>query len=282
MPELPEVEHVVQTLRQRVCGDVIGDVSVRRPPLVRPMSVHSFRAQLRSRRIEDVRRRAKFILIDVTGEWTLLVHLRMTGGFVYAEPEVELPETTRLVFHLQSGRRLGFTDRRNLGIVKLVRTRQLGRLKELQQLGCEPLQPEFTVERFRSLLDGSRRSIKEFLLDQTKVVGLGNIYAAEALHRAHLSPKQPATAIAGSRKRLASLHRSVIETLQEAIQSQQSGVPLHMDFIGDNVPNGYEPRSGMIFQVYDREGEPCFTCGARIKRIRQGGRSTYYCPRCQK
>jgi formamidopyrimidine-DNA glycosylase len=282
MPELPEVEHVVQTLRQRVCGEVIGDVSVRRPPLVRPMSVNSFRARLRSRRIEDVRRRAKFILIDVTGERTLLVHLRMTGGFVYAEPEFELPETTRLVFHLQSGYALGFTDRRNLGIVRLVHRRELNRLKELQQLGLEPLQPEFTVERFRDLLDGSRRSIKEFLLDQTKVVGLGNIYAAEALHRASISPRHQVVVIARSRKRLASLHRSIIETLQEAVQSQRSGVPLHMDFIGDKVSNGYEPRSDMRFRVYDREGEPCFTCGAQIKRIRQGGRSTYYCPRCQK
>jgi len=246
------------------------------------MSVHSFRARLRSRRIEDVRRRAKFILIDVTGERTLLVHLRMTGGFVYAGPEFELPETTRLVFHLQSGHRLGFTDRRNLGVVKLVRTQELDRLKELQQLGCEPLQPEFTVEQFRDLLDGSRRSIKEFLLDQTKVAGLGNIYAAEALHRASISPRHPATAIATSRKRLASLHRSIIETLQEAVQSQQSGVPLHMDFIGDPAPNGDQPRSDIVFRVYDREGDPCFTCGARIKRIKQGGRSSYYCPRCQK
>lgn len=282
MPELPEVEQVVQTLRQYVRGDVIRDVSVLRPQLVSPMSVASFRAGVRSERIEDVRRRGKFILLDLAGGRTLMVHLRMTGGFVYADPKYELPATTRLVFHLQGGHKLGFTDGRNLGIVKLVRRRQLNRLKELQQLGLEPLHLEFTVERFGELLGRSRRSIKEFLLDQTKVVGLGNIYAAEALHRAGISPRRRAATIARSSQRLRTLHRSIIETLQEAVQSQQSGAPLHLDFIGDNVPNGYESRSDILFRVYDREGEPCFTCGVRIKRIKQGGRSTYYCPRCQR
>lgn len=281
MPELPEVEHVVQALRRYICGNVIRDVSVRRPPLVRPLSVNSFRARLRGRRIEEVRRRAKFILIDLTGERTLLVHLRLTGGFAYAEPGFELPETTRLVFHLQSGHALGFTDRRNLGIVKLLRRREVNRLKDLQRLGLEPLQPGFSVERLRDLLDGSRRSIKEFLLDQTKVVGLGNIYAAEVLHRAGINPRHPATAIARSRKRLAALHQSILGTLPEAVQSQLSGVPLHMTFIGDHIPDGDNLRSEIGFRVYGREGEPCLTCGTLIKRIRQGGRSTYYCPGCQ-
>jgi len=282
MPELPEVEHVVRTLRQLLCGDEILDVRVQRAPLIRPMTVAAFRAGVRGRRVEDVRRRAKFILIDLAGGRTILAHLRMTGGFVYADPEYELPATTRLVFHLQGGHKLGFTDGRNLGIVKLVRRRELNGLKELQQLGLEPLQAEFTVERLGELLGGRGRSIKEFLLDQTKIVGLGNIYVAEALHRAGVNPRQQGAAIARSRKRLASLHRSIIATLQEAVQAQQLGLPLHMDFIGDTVPNGYEARRDIRFRVYDREGEPCFTCGTRIKRIKQGGRSSYYCPRCQR
>jgi formamidopyrimidine-DNA glycosylase len=165
--------------------------------------------------------------------------------------------------------------------VKLVRSRELSQLKELTQLGLEPLQSEFTIERLRDLLKGSRRSIKEFLLDQTKVVGLGNIYAAEALHRAGINPTQQATKIAQSRKRLVSLHQNMVETLQAAVRSQQSRIPLHMDFIGD-FPNGNEARSDILFRVYDREGEACFICGAGIKRIKQGGRSTYFCPRCQK
>ncbi|MBI3950909.1 MAG: bifunctional DNA-formamidopyrimidine glycosylase/DNA-(apurinic or apyrimidinic site) lyase [Acidobacteria bacterium] len=282
MPELPEVEHVVQTLRRCLRGTVIRDVGVLRPQLVSPMSVASFRARIRSRRVENVRRRAKFILIDLDGERTLMVHLRMTGGFVYAEPDCQLPATTRLVFHLQSGHTLGLTDQRNLGIVKLVGSRELSRLKELQQLGLEPLQSEFTIERLRGLLGGSRRSIKEFLLDQTKVVGIGNIYAAEALHRAGINPRDSAATIAKSRKRLTALHQSIIATLRDAIQAQQLGTPLHIDFIGENSPNGDHSRSDIVFQVYDREDEPCFTCGTRIKRIKQGGRSTYFCPRCQK
>jgi formamidopyrimidine-DNA glycosylase len=282
MPELPEVEHVVHTLRHWVRGDVIRDVSVRRPQLVSPLSVASFRARVRARRIEDIRRRAKFILIDLTGERTLLVHLRMTGSFVYADPDYEVPKTARLVFHLQSGHTLGFADQRNLGIMRLIRRQELSQLKELQQLGLEPLELEFTVERLGEALQHSRRSIKEFLLDQTRVVGLGNIYAAEVLHRAGINPTQPAAAIARSNKRLVALHRCIVGTLQEAIRCQQSGAPRHLDLIGDNVSDGHQSRSDIVFRVYDREGEPCFACGAQIKRIKQGGRSTYYCPRCQR
>ncbi len=281
MPELPEVEHVVQTLRRCVRGDVIRDVSVLRPQLVSPLSVASFRARLRARHIQEVRRRAKFILIDLSGERALVVHLRMTGGFVYGDLDFEMPATTRLVFHLQSGHVLGFTDRRNLGVVKLVSSRELSQLKDLQQLGLEPFDPAFTVEQFKNLLSRSQRSIKEFLLDQTKVVGLGNIYAAEALYRAGIHPTRPAATLVRSRKRLAALHRCVIGTLQEAVQAQIAGVPLHMDFMGEAVYR-YQSRSDIEFYVYDREGESCFRCRARIKRIRQGGRSTYFCPRCQR
>jgi formamidopyrimidine-DNA glycosylase len=281
MPELPEIEHVARTLRRLIVGDVIRDVDVLRPQLVSPMPVRLFRARMRQRRIEDVRRRAKFILIDLSDDRTLIVHLRMTGGFVYAGPDVELPRATRVAFRLESANTFGFTDQRNLGTMKLVHRPELCGLKELQQLGLEPLLPEFTADRFRTLLLASRRSIKEFLLDQTKVVGLGNIYAAEALHRARIAPTRPAPAIALSRRRLLALHESIIEILREAIRTQHRGVPLHLDFIGvDSGAAG--ARFDIVLRVYDREDEPCFTCGALIERIRQGGRSTYFCPRCQR
>jgi len=282
MPELPEVEHVVRTLRQLLCGDEILDVRVQRAPLIRPMTVAAFRAGVRGRRVEDVRRRAKFILIDLAGGRTILAHLRMTGGFVFAEPAVEPPENSRVVFYLKSGYKLGFTDTRNLGTMKLVRAKELGRLKELQPLGIEPLEPEFTPERLSELLGGSRRSIKEFLLDQTKIAGVGNIYAAEALHRAGISPRRRAATVAKSRERRAALHQSIVETLREAVEIQQTGIPLHLDLLGENIPNGYGPRTEEVFRVYDREGQPCDTCGAPIRRIKQGGRSTYFCARCQR
>jgi formamidopyrimidine-DNA glycosylase len=281
MPELPEVEHVVQTLRRCVRGDAIQSVSILRPQLIKPLTVASFRARLRGRTIEEVRRRAKFILIDLSGEWTLLMHLRMTGGFVYGDPDHEWPATTRLVFHLHSGHLLGFTDTRNLGTVKLAQRRELDHLQELRQLGLEPLEPDFTADRLRNLLRGRRRSIKEFLLDQTNVVGLGNIYAAEALHRAGINPTLPAYDVARSKQRSARLHRCIVEILQEAICAQAAGRPLHIDFIGETA-FGDRSREDIVFHVYDREGEPCFTCGQPIRRIVQGGRSTYFCPRCQK
>jgi formamidopyrimidine-DNA glycosylase len=165
--------------------------------------------------------------------------------------------------------------------VKLAQRRELDHLQELRQLGLEPLEPDFTAERLRNLLRGRRRSIKEFLLDQTNVVGLGNIYAAEALHRAGVNPTLPAAVIARSKQRSARLHRCIVEILQEAIRAQVAGRPLHIDFIGETV-FGDRSREDIVFYVYDREDEPCFTCGQPIRRIVQGGRSTYFCPRCQK
>lgn len=280
MPELPEIEHVVATLRSSVCGDMIDRVTILRPALIRPLKPARFRACLCRRTIERVRRRGKFILLELSGGWTVLMHLRMTGGFVYGDIQRSWPKTTRLVFHLRSGRQLGFTDTRNLGSVSLVQQNELDQIKQLRQLGVEPLAPNFTADRLRLLLRSSGRSVKEFLMDQTKVVGLGNIYAAEVLHRAGISPVCPARSVARSRERSTRLHRCIVATLQEAIRTQAAGPPLHMALIGEPAASD-RPRYDVVFQVYNREHQPCFTCGQRIRRLVQSGRSTYYCPRCQ-
>jgi formamidopyrimidine-DNA glycosylase len=165
--------------------------------------------------------------------------------------------------------------------MKLVPTHRIDQLKELRSLGLEPLGSQFNLEMFQGLLKNSRRSIKEFLLDQKRLVGLGNIYAAEALFRARINPRWSAAKVAASKKRTLNLYESIIGTLSEAIRCQSGGPPLHMDFIGLEYPNGSQIRSDIVFQVYDREGEPCFRCNSAIKRMRQGGRSTYYCSCCQ-
>jgi formamidopyrimidine-DNA glycosylase len=234
------------------------------------------------RRIVDARRRGKFILIELEGDHTLLVHLRMTGGFVYAADGCDLPSATRAVFQLSDGRRLGYQDTRNLGVVKLVPSARIETLKELRTLGMEPLGEHFDAGAFRAMLNGRRRSIKEFLLDQTKVVGVGNIYAAETLFRARLDPRRSAASVAASDARTKTLHESITNTLSETTRCQQSGPPIHFDFVGLDYPGESQVRSDILFQVYDREGEPCFHCRRRIKRIKQGGRSTYFCPGCQR
>ncbi|MCS6804180.1 MAG: bifunctional DNA-formamidopyrimidine glycosylase/DNA-(apurinic or apyrimidinic site) lyase [Acidobacteriota bacterium] len=280
MPELPEIEHVVETLRRYVCGDVIERVSILRPALIRPLSPARFRACVCRRTIEHIRRRGKFILMDLSGGSSLLIHLRMTGGFAYGDPRLRWPKTTRLIFHLRSGRQLGFTDTRNLGTLAVVQRNDVDQIEPLDKLGVEPLAPDFTADCLKTLLRSSGRSIKEFLLDQTKVVGLGNIYAAEVLHRAGLSPIRSARSVARSAGRLVRLHQCIVETLREALHAQAAGQPLHLELIGEPAAMN-QPRCDVVFQVYNREGQPCFTCGQSIRRLVQSGRSTYYCPRCQ-
>jgi formamidopyrimidine-DNA glycosylase len=235
---------------------------------------------VKSRQIVGVQRRGKFILLGLTGHKTLLVHLRMTGGFAYIGPNHQHPTTTRLTLYFCDGHRLAYTDRRNLGVLRLVETSGSGLLRQTKPLGIEPLHEEFTVGKLGDLLHHSRRSIKEFLLDQTKVVGLGNIYVAEVLHRAEIDPKRRANEIGRNRDQVRALHGGIIVTLREAIETQSATAPLHFDLIGVDHPNSRSIRIER-FRVYDREGEPCLTCGIAIRRIKQGGRSTYYCPHCQ-
>lgn len=280
MPELPEVEAVVNALGGIVRGKRITGVRVLRPQTIQSMSVTRFCRLLRGRVIERVRRRAKFILLDLSDGWTLVVHLRMTGGFVYAESRRPFPPTARVLFLLEGGARLAYTDIRNLGLIRLVRTERLDRWAEWRRLGVEPLSRTFTVRRLEEMLRGSRRAIKAFLLDQTKVVGLGNIYAAEALHRARLSPMRRAESVARSKARLVALYESIRETLREAIAAQSTG-PLHLEFVNAQGQSHHPRRAPSPFRVYGREGEPCPVCGAPIRRIKQHGRSTYYCARCQ-
>ncbi|HXF03957.1 MAG TPA: bifunctional DNA-formamidopyrimidine glycosylase/DNA-(apurinic or apyrimidinic site) lyase [Blastocatellia bacterium] len=280
MPELPEVDHVVGLLNRTVVGKKIADVTLLRHDLMKNLSPRAVAGRLRGCIIEQTERRGKFILIHLSRGWTLLVHLRMTGGFAYGQLHSPLPRYTRAIFTFTDGSRLLYEDRRNLGVIYLVRTEGLSRLKELNKLGPEPLGADFTLSAFRDALGMSRRTIKEILLDQRVVVGLGNIYAAEALHRAGIRPTRKAYEVARSLHRVKALYQAIRETLQRAI-SARTETALHFTFL-DAPPRASREIIEECFLVYGREGEPCMRCGARIRRLRQGGRSTYYCPRCQR
>jgi formamidopyrimidine-DNA glycosylase len=198
----------------------------------------------------------------------------MTGKFLTADVNNELPRYAHVVFHLDDDRRLIFCDMRQFGRMRLIANPN--RLpKELLALAPEPLSDDFTEEYFRSTLKRSRRSLKQLLLDQTRVLGLGNIYAVEALFLAGIHPLKPAHQL--SKARAANLYRAVRETLQEAIDA---GSTLRIDLADRN--GDYIGSSERFWRVYEREGEPCVRCGSKIKRVVHGGRSTYYCPRCQR
>jgi formamidopyrimidine-DNA glycosylase len=290
MPELPEVEHVVRALRRVVIGRRIIATEIILPKLIAPTTPSAFKRKLKGSTITGVSRRGKFILIELdknalphnrttatrTFDHVLAVHLRMTGKFLYLGADDELPKHARAIFYLDNDRRLVFSDQRKFGVMKLVASSQLAKTKGISELAPEPFSDEFSFNYLKATLARSRRSLKTLLLDQTRVLGLGNIYAAEALFRAGINPFKVSSEL--SMKRVARLHAEILEVLSDAIsESSTSRIDLEQ-------PDGftYAEAFERFWQVYEREGEACVKCGARIRRIVHGARSTYWCPRCQR
>ena len=276
MPELPEVELVARALDRLARGRVVASAELLRPRLAPRTPPEEFARHLAGARIREVGRRGKHVIFHLDNSRALIAHLRMTGRFLLLPDERPLPKFSHAVFHLDDGRRLVFCDQRHFGMMRVVAAGELYQAEELRGLAPEPFSVEFTPEYLRGALSRTGRTLKETLLDQTKVAGLGNIYAAEVLHLARANPFTAAARFSG--RRVPRLHRAILDVLEEAIEH---GSTLNVDpenIDGSYYEGGYEGR----WRVYDREGEPCAGCGARIRRVTQGGRSTYFCPRCQR
>ncbi len=274
MPELPEVEIVTRRLHQLIAGEKIADARLYRPGLCPDATPRQFQARLRSATILDVGRRGKHILIHLSNGRTLLTHLRMTGRFLFLDRDAEQTPHTHAALWFASGKKLLFDDQRHFGLMMIVPTTDLERVRPLAKLAPEPFDEAFTPARLQAALGRSAKEIKLVLLDQTRVLGLGNIYAAEALHRAGISPRLPAHRL--SKSRIERLHREIRAVLAEAIANDAA-----FDAASGDLDTSYG-RYDSIARVYERESLPCLTCGAPIRRIAQGGRSTYFCPRCQR
>ncbi|MFN2530976.1 MAG: bifunctional DNA-formamidopyrimidine glycosylase/DNA-(apurinic or apyrimidinic site) lyase [Pyrinomonadaceae bacterium] len=272
MPELPEVEHVVRALRGTIVGRRILAAQLKLKRIAPGISLKAFDKQLRDAQVVTVARRGKYILIELNSGCTLVTHLRMTGKFLSVHAEDPLPPYAHVVFHLDDETRLVFCDMRQFGRMTIVKRN--GALKELLHLAPEPLSDQFSVEYLQNVLRRSKRSMKQLLLDQTRVLGLGNIYAAEVLFLAGINPLKEANSL--SRRRSVRLHAAIRQILAEAIES---GSTLRIDLADGNA--SYFGSSERFWRVYEREMEPCVNCGTKIRRIVHGGRSTYYCPRCQ-
>lgn len=276
MPELPEVELVARSLDKLVSGRRIVAAELLRARLAPETAPEDFARLLRGAHIDTVGRRGKHILFKLDRALVLVAHLRMSGRFLLLPGEAALPKFTHAVFYLDDERRLVFSDQRHFGMMKIVNAAELHEAKELRELAPEPFSDDFTAHYLRDVLARSRRTLKETLLDQTKVTGLGNIYAAEAMFIARVNPF--AVAADFSSRRVPRLHRAIIDVLAESIAH---GSTLNVDpenIDGSYYGGAYEGR----WRVYDREGEPCGHCRAPIRRISHAGRSTYFCPRCQK
>ena len=274
MPELPEVEHVVRALRPAVTGRRILAAELNLKRIAPELSRRGFDHLLRNTTITDVRRHGKYILFDMDNGIVLSTHLRMTGKFLSITTDATLPPYAHVVFYLDNERRLVFCDMRQFGRMRVLASRHT-LPKELATLAPEPLSDEFTEEYFLETLSRSKRSLKQLLLDQTRVLGLGNIYAVEALFIAGVNPLKPANRL--SKPRARKLYHAIRRVLHEAIEA---GSTLQID-ISDGS-SSYLATPERFWRVYEREGESCVNCKAKIKRIVHGGRSTYYCPRCQR
>jgi formamidopyrimidine-DNA glycosylase len=277
MPELPEVETVRRGLEGRILGARIERAEVRRSDLRIPVP-RGFARRVEGRRVQSLGRRAKYLLLHLDDGQVLIVHLGMSGRLVVGEPgEVgALPKHAHVVLAFDNGRRVVFEDHRRFGLMTLAADSALEGHRLFRHLGPEPLGEAFDGPSLAGLLAGSRAPLKAALLDQTRIVGVGNIYASEALHRAGLSPKRVARTVAGTRA--ARLAMAVRETLADAIKAGGSSL---RDYVQASGELGYFQHA---WRVYDREGDKCPTsgCKGRIRRIVQSNRSTFYCPACQR
>ncbi|MGZ3411396.1 MAG: bifunctional DNA-formamidopyrimidine glycosylase/DNA-(apurinic or apyrimidinic site) lyase [Xanthobacteraceae bacterium] len=293
MPELPEVETVRRGLEPAMEGARFVKVEARRPDLRFPLP-KNFVARLEGQTVRGLGRRAKYLLAELSSGEVLLMHLGMSGSFrVSDDNDEETPGKfhhergkiaghDHIVFQMSSGKTVTFNDPRRFGFMKLIAPAAIETEPMLRSLGPEPLGNAFDAAMLAKACKGKRTSIKAALLDQTIVAGLGNIYVCEALHRAHISPKRMASVIASKtgvpNERAERLVMAIKAVLNDAIKQGGSSLRDHRQTDGDL---GYFQHH---FRVYDREGEKCPTpgCKGKIKRIVQTGRSTFFCPVCQK
>jgi formamidopyrimidine-DNA glycosylase len=293
VPELPEVETVRRGLQPVMEGARFVKVEARRPDLRVPLP-RDFAKRLEGQTVTGVGRRAKYLTADLGSGDVLLMHLGMSGSFrVHHDGEPATPGDfhhqrsaaaahDHIVFHMSSGATVTFNDPRRFGLMLIVPRSELAAHPLVREVGPEPLGNAFDANLLAAACAGKKTSLKAALLDQRVVAGLGNIYVCEALHRALLSPKRRAATIAtrsgGPTTRATALVDAVKAVLHDAIRAGGSTLRDHRRTDGEL---GYFQHH---FRVYDREGERCVTprCGGTVRRIVQSGRSTFYCPTCQK
>ena len=280
LPELPEVETVRKGLEPYMTGHVIVQADIRRPDLRWPFP-ENMAARLMGKRVERLRRRSKYILCDLDSGETLLIHLGMSGRMTISAPEKAgahpaLEKHDHVVIDMDNGARITFNDARRFGAMDLLDTKTAEQHKLLASIGPEPLGNSFDEAYFVNALKGKNTPIKSALLDQRIVAGLGNIYVCEALWRTGISPLSKAGKL--SKARAASLVPAIRAVLNDAIAAGGSSLK---DYRQANGELGYFQHS---FATYGREGEPCKTmdCIGQIKRVAQSGRSSFYCPECQR
>lgn len=274
MPELPEVETIARDLQRRITGSRIEAVEVSKSDVLRLVGPRALARRTIGAAITRCWRRAKLVIIDLSSEDRLVVSLRFTGALLVDDGTLSDADRrySTVRWRLKDGRTLHYREVRRLGTVSLMTPSQFERYVET--LGVEPLEPAFTPEHLFDLLRGSRQAVKKRIMDQRAVVGIGNIYANEALWRAGIDPSRAARSL--TRDRSARLHDAIVDVLRSALEARGTSFRDYRDSAGE--PGAFVAS----LAVYGRAGEPCLRCGRRLVGTHAiDGRSTVLCARCQ-
>jgi len=294
MPELPEVETIVRDLRKKIIGRKIISVWFDAPKLIKKPKIAIFEKEIKGLKIEDVRRRAKNILIYLNPEKILLVHQKMTGHLLYGKWAIKkignhksktqsliagamqekVNDYIHLIFYLDNGWQLALSDLRKFAKVVLGSKEEIENLDELKSLGPEPLEKGFDFQTFKEAIQKKNGKIKQVLMDQNVIAGIGNIYSDEILWMAGIHPFKPTNRLRP--QELKKIFQAMKKILKEALNLR--GISIS-DFRDPEGRKGYYAEHR---RVYQREGQKCPRCGGIIKRIKLAGRSAHFCPKCQK
>ena len=277
MPELPEVESLRRILARSAVGRTVVAAKVREPRLRRAVAPE-LAALIAGRTIEAIGRRAKYLMIELSGGYLMMVHLGMSGSLTHRREDFDGdafdPRHDHVEFSFDDGSRLVYNDPRRFGLLKLVARTGLESIAELQGLGPEPFADQFNGEYLWRVSRGRTAAIKNLLMDQRIVAGVGNIYASEILFRARVRPSRRAGR--ATRAELERIAAITVEVLREAIGSRGTTFRSYRD------SRGQPGRFASKLRVYDREGQPCLECATPIRAVVIGQRSSFFCPRCQK
>lgn len=273
MPELPEVETIRRVIEPQIQGLTIEQITVNRPEVVAHPTVDEFCRCLAGRIFDSISRRGKYPMIMLKGGDRIIIHLRMTGCLLVTPPDYPEEKHTHIIFRLSGGTELRFSDTRRFGRFWLLRQGEADRYSGVEKLGREPLAPDFTADYLVDRLSRRKKAIKECLLDQGVIAGIGNIYSDEILFAARIHPARPANSLTADEwKRLAA---AIPERLTFFIEKNKTTPEKYLE------TKGQDYRNTPFLRVYGHGGEPCPACGEPLCRIVIGGRSSVYCPSCQ-
>ena len=289
MPELPEVETIVRGLQKKVLGRTFFDVWTDAPKIIkRPKNFKQFKKVIINKKIRRIRRRGKNIIFILSGGFSLLVHQKLTGHLLLGQwsfkkgrwlaSQKPLSEKVNSYIHLlftfDNGLMMALSDLRKFAKVELWKSEELDAAPEINELGPEPFDKALTFQRFCDIISCKRGKIKQILMNQKIVAGIGNIYSDEILFEAKIHPLREVSQL--SQRDIKRIYTAMKKILEKAIRLRGASISDFRDIAGEK---GYFDK---VRKIYRREGEPCLRCGAKIKRVKIGGRSAHYCPTCQK